>query len=115
LSVCYGFGSACLVLVKGNADILEMLPPFLSFQNNLSGLILIWSGMVMHAFNPNIREAGGCLSLRPTWSVWQLQVTQGYMVRTCLKKQTNKQTNKQTRPPPKKAGQRNSVSCLDGW
>ena len=32
-----------------------------------------------------------------------------------LSQKTNEQANKQTRPPPKKAGQRNSVSCLDGW
>lgn len=41
-------------------------PSFISFQNNLSELILIWSGVVVYAFNLNTweAEAGGTLEFK---------------------------------------------------
>jgi hypothetical protein len=46
--------------------------------------------MVVHAFNPSTREAGGFLSLRPAWSTNEFQVSQGYTEKPCLKKPKEK-------------------------
>jgi hypothetical protein len=58
-------------------------------------------GVVENAFNPSTREAeaGRFLSLRPAYLQSELQDSQGYTEKPCLKKtktKTNKQTNKKS-------------------
>jgi hypothetical protein len=75
------------------------LPLSLSLSQALAPLrnlkSFITPGLVAHAFNPSIREAGGFLSSRTAWSTKEFQDSQGYTEKPCLEKPKKKKKKKE--------------------
>jgi hypothetical protein len=69
-------------------------------------------GMVVHAFNPSIREAeaGGFLSSRQPGVQSECQDSQGYTEKPCLEKPKKKKKKKKS-TRPKRSKERSFVFC----